>query len=345
MITFDRTSQISTGLGISGYPLTPAGYCIYNNYLMVTLHGTGIDKIMVFTIDNDGVLTLIKEDATIDGDGIYTDGTYIFTGSPINAYTFDGVNFNLVASTALISGRGPDQMAFGDNNIIFCSKRLFAYNFRAVKFDGSSFTFLHELSFSDLYPGNLAGIYYNSGRLFGVRVDGVMWNLRAFTYDETIGFTLVEELIDVGFMRGWRVQNLNKIIYNKNLYRYDIGTDSFSLIHTFDVPVYSLRNPRITEDNILVDGAAKGAFTMNGVNYLDATGQTYHGAYLPLTENYFYFKFGGYEILLNDERLGDNSRFIQAGNFEYAPELNADFSGNPRAGQRMLTVNFTNLST
>lgn len=355
MITFDRTSYISYGLNVSGYTYNPQGYCFYQDYLIIILGSGNGGKLMAFTIDNDGILTNVSSHSVASSTvgGVYTDGTYIYTfqsGPGTVVYTFNGITFTQIAATSSYFGFGAYQMAFRDDGVIFISEP-FGGQFSAVRFNGTSFTLLHPTT--EITRINEAGIFYYGDRLFGVYYAGAptyQWGIKVLTYSESTGFAVVYDSGGLDWLYGWRVQDIDKVLFGNMLFSYDTISETLSLTHTFTgLVTYNNRlyAPYITEDNILGDATQSGpGYWEKGFQYMDASSPyTFHGQYLPTVLTYFYFKFGGYEILLNDERIGSNERFIQAGNFLYAPELNAGFVGNPKTGQRMLTVNFTNLTT
>lgn len=355
MINFNESSRINLGASGSN-PYICSSYCILNDRLILSLYEpiSKKGKISAYSINSSGVFTEVGSSEIYPSgpfnithtDGVFTDGTYIYQcfttdESSNNKYTlawgfFGGAFIYPPVITNYIHGSHQQMVfTFGSDYIFTYSTESYSSPNQLVvcKFNGAAWVII--ASTNSITPGYpLFSIY---DRVIGVQEYYGYQNV-VVTYDEDQGLQTDET--DYGYApnRPWLIESFYWNLLNNQIRTYDYEDEGFYNQHTF-VPALPVglvyHSP---EDNTF------SISTVNGLYYYEAENPfRFYGVYDPTKSFYFNFKFGRFDIILDNDVVSGRYQ-MKSGRFIYSPNFTTKFYARHTYGNNPLTVLFVDTS-
>lgn len=356
MFNFNESSRINLGTSGSG-PYICSSYCILNDRLILSLYepNSKKGKIAAYSISSSGTFTEVASSEVYPSgpyniahtDGIFTDGTYIYqclTTEEVsnNKYTlawgFSGDTFIYpTVITNYIHGSHQQMVfSFGSDYIFTYSTESYSSPNRLVvcKFNGSAWNIIASTDEVTLgYP--LFSIY---DRVTGIREDYGSYLSVTVTYDEDYGLQTDDYYGGYVPNRPWLIESLSWNLLNNSVKVYDYDDEYFYNQHTFVPALPGGLAYHSPQDNVFTICTVNGLYGYEAENPY----RTY-GVYEPSKSFYFNFKFGKFDIILDNDLVGGRYQ-MKSGRFTYCPDFNTKFYARHTYGNNPLTVLFVDTS-
>lgn len=347
MINFNESNRINLGNSGSG-PYICSSYCILNERLILSLYEpiSKKGKIAAFSINSNGTFTEVASSEVYPyviahTDGVFTDDTYIYQcltteESSNNRYTLawgfsgDAFIYPSVVTKNIHSPHG--QMVFGDGYIFSYSTESYSSPdvLVACKFAGSTWVFSYSTNEITVgYP-----LFYVPGAVIGIRYQNPDYGYFKAILDADLGFTVSAMYLNYYPNKSYLIESLywnlvnDSVVTRSSPYYFD------SALHTYDPVLPEGRAYHSPEDNIL------SICTSNGLYYYESDNNyKLYGVYEPTKSFYFNFRFGNFDIILDNDLIDGNYQ-MKSGKFVYCPDYTVDFYTKDTRGNTPLTAWF-----